>query len=58
MISIKDDGYIKDEEGVVYPIQNVVSITWQVDDERTVIAKHSEWDYWFSNDEMNKMEVV
>lgn len=58
MIDVKSDGYLKDENGVMYPIQNIVSITWQIDCEKTVIAKHSEYALWFSNDEMNKLPVV
>lgn len=58
MINIKSDGYLKDENGVMYPIQNVVSITWQVDYEKTVIAKHSEYTYFLSDDGMNKLPVI
>lgn len=58
MTDVKSDGYLKDENGVMYPIQNIVSITWQVDCEKTVIAKHSEYTYLLSNDEINKLPVV
>ena len=58
MIDIQSDGYIKDEKGVIYPIQNVVSITWQVDCEKTIIAKHGDLDFWFSNSEMDKMQEI
>lgn len=32
MISVKSDGYLKDNNGVMYPLQNVVSISWECDD--------------------------
>ncbi|MDO4966781.1 MAG: hypothetical protein Q4E51_08760 [Lachnospiraceae bacterium] len=32
MIDIKSDGYLKDDNGVMYPLQNVASISWECDD--------------------------
>lgn len=32
MISVKSDGYLKDNNGVMYPLQNVISISWECDD--------------------------
>lgn len=32
MIDVKSDGYLKDNDGVMYPLQNVVSISWECDD--------------------------
>lgn len=33
MIDVKSNGYLKDDNGVMYPLQNVVSIYWNKDDE-------------------------
>ena len=33
MIDVKSNGYLKDDNGVMYPLQNVVSIYWSKDDE-------------------------
>lgn len=32
MIDVKSDGYLKDNDGIMYPLQNVVSISWECDD--------------------------
>lgn len=32
MIDVKTDGYLKDDDGIMYPLQNVVSISWECDD--------------------------
>lgn len=58
MVDARNDGYIKDEHGVMYPIQSIVSIVWQVDCEKTIIARHGEYVLWLSNDEMDKMEEI
>ena len=33
MIDVKSNGYLKDDNEVMYPLQNVVSIHWSKDDE-------------------------
>jgi hypothetical protein len=57
MISIKEDGYITDYDGVVYPLQNVLSIKWELVEE---IHKKGEYEpmfkVWFSKNEIDKME--
>lgn len=32
MFGVKSDGYLKDNDGVMYPLSNVVSISWECDD--------------------------
>lgn len=32
MIDVKSDGYLEDNNGIMYPLQNVVSISWECDD--------------------------
>lgn len=34
MIDIKSDGYLEDNYGVMYPLANIVSIDWQLVDEK------------------------
>lgn len=34
MIDIKSDGYLEDNCGVMYPLTNIVSIDWQLVDEK------------------------
>ena len=43
MIDIKSDGYIKDHRNVMYPLTNIVSIDWSLEDEKVVEDKFSEW---------------
>lgn len=33
MMDIRSDGYIKDDNGIMYPLQNILSISWKCDDE-------------------------
>lgn len=32
MVDVKSDGYLKDDNDVMYPLQNIVSISWECDD--------------------------
>lgn len=32
MTNITSNGYLKDDDDVMYPLQNIVSITWECDD--------------------------
>lgn len=43
MIDIQSDGYIEDSDGIMYIINNVVSINWQIVEERKVEDKYSEY---------------
>ena len=56
MIDIKSDGYIYDENKVMYPITNVLSIEWNVVQEKTVIGEFP-YRIYFLNSEVEKMTV-
>lgn len=43
MIDIQSDGYIEDSNGIMYILSNIVSIDWQIVEERTVEDKYSEY---------------
>lgn len=36
MIDINSDGYIEDDNEVMYPLSNIISIKWELVDEKTV----------------------
>lgn len=42
MLEVKSDGYFKDNDGIMYPLQNVVSISWECDDviENVILKKY------------------
>ena len=42
MIDVKSDGYLVDNDGTMYPLQNVVSISWECDDviENVILREH------------------
>lgn len=43
MIDIQSDGYIEDSNGIMYILSNIVSVDWQIVEERTVEDKYSEY---------------
>lgn len=48
MIDIKSDGYIKDNNGIMYILSNVISIDWQVAKEAVVKDKYHEYQVYIS----------
>lgn len=55
MISISEDGYILDDEGIMYPLQNVVSIAWDLIDEIRKIDKDDVmFKVWYTKNEIDK----
>jgi len=50
MIDIKSDGYIKDNRNVMYPLTNIVSIDWTLEDEKVVEDRFSEWTVFVSEE--------
>lgn len=32
MSYVREDGYLKDDNGLMYPLQNIISIQWECDD--------------------------
>lgn len=56
MITIKSDGYMKDKNDVIYPIQNIISIEWKLLEEKVVLDNfYHQWDIFFSDKEVEKM---
>lgn len=56
MISIKSDGYMKDKDNIMYPIQNIISIKWKLLEEKIVLDNfYHEWKVFFSDEEVGNM---
>ena len=45
MIDIKKDGYFRDNDGIMYPLQNVVSVKWVKDKTKTIEAEVTNNEY-------------
>lgn len=59
MIGISSDGYIKDNDGVIYPLNNVMSIRWNlVEQIDKIIAYGQQYKIWFTDEEVEKMKSV
>jgi hypothetical protein len=54
MIDIKSDGYLKDHRKVMYPFANIISIDWQLVDEKEVEDKFSEYGIFVTTEEVEK----
>ncbi len=48
MYDVSSDGYLKDKEGVMYILSNIISIDWQIVEEREVEDKYSEYQVYIS----------
>ena len=57
MIDIKSDGYIEDQNDVMYPLQNILSIDWKLIDEKVVLDNFShKFEVVFTDKEVAKMD--
>ena len=57
MIRIKSDGYIEDQNDVMYPLQNILSIDWKLIDEKVVLDNFChEFEVVFTDKEVSKMD--
>ena len=57
MIDIKSDGYIEDQNDIMYPLQNILSIDWKLIDEKVVLDNFShEFKVVFTDKEVAKMD--
>ena len=57
MIDIKSDGYIEDQNDIMYPLQNILSIDWKLIDEKVVLDNFShKFEVAFTNREVEKMD--
>lgn len=56
MISVKSNGYLEDENDIVYPLQNILSIKWQLVDNKVVLDNfYHGFEVMFSDDEVARM---
>lgn len=55
MISITDDKYIEDTDYIMYPLQNVISIKWELVDEKYVPDKFREYQVYVSRKELEEV---
>lgn len=54
MIDIKSDGYLKDHRNVIYPLTNIVSIDWQLEDQKEIEDKFDMYTIFLSNEEVEQ----
>lgn len=57
MVNIEDNGYIKDINGVMYPLQNIASIEWKLVDEKIKQCYPGEYRFqiFFDDEEVENM---
>ena len=55
MIDIKTDGYMKDINEIMYPLTNVISIRWDLLEEKIVEDKFSEYELFLTTEELENM---
>lgn len=57
MYDVRSDGYIKDDNDIMYPLQNIISISWVCDDEiENVYAK--EYKVFYTKDSKRKEKAI
>lgn len=56
MIDIKSDGYMLDINKIMYPLQNIKSIKWELLDEKSVPDKFSSYQIFVKKRELRKLE--
>ena len=59
MIHIEDKGYIKDNDEIMYPLQNVASIRWELVDEKIKQYYSGEYRFqiFFDDEEVEDLKV-
>ena len=59
MISVKSDGYISDDDGVMYPLNNVLSVEWKLIESVVKQYRHKDkYKIWFSDKDIAEMKDV
>ena len=53
MCYVKDDGYIKDKNDIMYPLTSVVSIEWELMNLKIVEDNFEMYQVWVRDDEVN-----
>ena len=57
MYNVRSDGYIKDDNDIMYPLPNIISISWACDDEiENVYVK--EYKVFYTKDSKKKEKTV
>lgn len=57
MISVKSNGYLVDIESKMYPLDNIISIEWElVDEQIKQYQSKYEWQIYFEEDEVGQMK--
>lgn len=56
MIDIKDNGYIQDNCYIMYPLANIVSINWDLIDEREIEDKFDNFQIFITKEEVDRCE--
>lgn len=58
MIGITSDGYLKDDDGLLFPLNNIISMQWNLSDETERISRYKDqYKIWFSDNELAEMEL-
>ena len=55
MIDIKTDGYMKDINEIMYPLTNIISIRWDLLEEKIVEDKFSEYKLFLTTEELESV---
>ena len=55
MISITGDKYIEDTDYIMYPLQNIISVKWELIDEKYVPDKFREYQVYVSQEELEEV---
>lgn len=50
MISVKSDGYLMDADRVMYPLYNIISIEWELVEEKKVEDTFGNWDIFIKEE--------
>lgn len=57
MYSIRSDGYIKDDNNVMYLLQNIISVSWTCDDEVENVYVE-EYKIFYTKDSKKKEKII
>lgn len=49
-----DDGYLKDNKNVMYPLANIVSIDWKLEDEKEIEDRFGEFTIFITQEDVDK----
>lgn len=56
MIDVKSDGYIEDKDKVMYLLKNVISIRWELLEERIVENNFDTYKLFVTTEELDKLK--